>query len=300
MPPKKSTWKIAGVIGDPIDHSLSPHFQNALFTSCGLKVLYLPFLVKPEHLGKFLKQAKESRFLGLNITIPLKETILKYLDQIDETALKIGAVNTVVFRRGLLVGYNTDAPGYVQSLKNETGFVPKNKTVLLLGAGGAARAILYILAQQGAYQIYLANRTVSKAVLLAKRFKRFFPKTAMEPLPLTSHSLSKILPSVDLLVNATSIGMGGTQGTKIPLERLPHRSVISDLVYRPILTPLLSQAKRRGLKIHPGWGLLLSQGALSFELWTGIVPRLDIMKKALLDALVLRFINSAPNLFTQD
>ncbi|MBI2499963.1 MAG: shikimate dehydrogenase [Deltaproteobacteria bacterium] len=262
MPPKKSTWKIAGVIGDPIDHSLSPHFQNALFTSCGLKVLYLPFLVKPEHLGKFLKQAKESR--------------------------------------GLLVGYNTDAPGYVQSLKNETGFVPKNKTVLLLGAGGAARAILYILAQQGAYQIYLANRTVSKAVLLAKRFKRFFPKTAMEPLPLTSHSLSKILPSVDLLVNATSIGMGGTQGTKIPLERLPHRSVISDLVYRPILTPLLSQAKRRGLKIHPGWGLLLSQGALSFELWTGIVPRLDIMKKALLDALVLRFINSVTNLFTQD
>jgi shikimate dehydrogenase len=248
--------------------------HNAVFQKMNLPYLYLPFRVAPRELASFLKKVRLWKLKGLNVTIPHKEAVLRCLDRISPEARAIGAVNTIVLKNGKLIGYNTDAGGYLRSLKEEAGFDPRGKTVLILGAGGAARAVFHALKRAGAKKIILSNRTLSRAANLAR-----------DVIPLKTQELKKVFPSLDLLINATSIGLKGTRFKNLPLSLLPKKAVVSDLVYRPILTPLLREAKKRGLKIHPGIGMLLYQGAESFRLWTGRTPDLKAMKKALLDAL---------------
>lgn len=274
---KKKHLKITGVIGDPIAHSLSPAMQNAAFRKSRLGYLYFPLHVRPKELGRFLaRMRKWDGLAGFNVTIPHKEAVIKHLDRLSPEARAIGAVNTVVVRKGRLFGYNTDAPGYLRSLKTETGFRPRGKRILILGAGGAARALVFALARAGAREIVVYDMIPGKAERLVKEYRKRFRQVRIGRIEMND---------TDLLINATPVGLKGTRFKDLPLNRLPQKAIVSDLVYHPAMTPLLQEALRRRLRIHSGLGMLLQQGALSFKLWTGKMPPLNVMKKALLDAL---------------
>jgi shikimate dehydrogenase len=277
--------RLLGIIGDPIMHSLSPAMHNAVLRSSGFRFFYLPFHVTPDRLKGFVRDVPLLHLAGFNVTLPHKEAILKLLPWVSPEAKAIGAVNTVVVSGGRLKGYNTDAPGYARSLAEVTGFRPKGRTAVVLGAGGAARAVLYALGSAGAKTIVVANRTAVRSRALAREFAQKFRRTTFAAVPLTHESLKTALPAADLLVNTTSVGLGGTAFRSLPWQNLKKSAVVSDLVYRPRKTPLLRAAERRGFAIHTGDGMLLHQGALSYRLWTGRNPDLKTMKKALLRAL---------------
>ncbi|MBI2083752.1 MAG: shikimate dehydrogenase [Deltaproteobacteria bacterium] len=269
--------KIFGIIGDPIDHSLSPQMFNSFFQKKNLPHLYLRFHLKKKDLGRFVKKCRGWGLVGFNVTIPHKESILPFLDKIDPAVKIIGAANTVVVRGNRLIGYNTDAEGYSLSLRRETGFEPRGKSILVIGAGGASRAILYTLGRHGARQIFLTNRTRSKALRLCDEFKRHFPKTAFKVVRFHPTDLAPLFPKIDLLINTTSVGLKGTGFKNLPpLLFLHSKAIVSDIVYRPLITHLLKEAKRCHLKTHGGLGMLLHQAVLAYRIWTG--------KKALLDA----------------
>lgn len=276
--------KILGIIGDPISHSLSPQMHTAALRRLRLPYRYLPFHVKPAELGRFIQMARECHLAGLNVTIPHKEKIIRYLDGITDEARRIGAVNTVFWKGKRLLGDNTDARGYLHSLKEDLEFSPRRKTVLILGAGGAARAIVDACLATRVRRVILANRTLARAKVLSHHARQFW-KTPIEIAPLKAGVLKNCFPDIDLLINTTSVGLSGSRFHNLPLHLLPKKAVVSDLVYRPRMTPLLREARQRGFRVHEGLGMLLHQGALSFQIWTGQRPPLKIMKTALLDAL---------------
>lgn len=285
MPVKKKKQQLMGVIGYPIAHSLSPVFQNAALKKLDPPLIYRAIQVTPYGLGQFVKQASQKGYLGFNVTIPHKERIIKYLDLLTPMAKKMGAVNTVkIEKNGKLTGHNTDGLGYLASLKKECRFNPKGKLVVLLGAGGAAKAIALALGNASCKKILIANRNQKRARLLVHHMKKNFPKTQWEAASLKKIPFSFWTQS-HLLINSTSMGMKNIPFIPMPLETLHRHCIVSDIVYRPLHTPLLQKAKAHGLKIHPGWGMLLYQGALSFTYWTGKKPPLSIMKKNLLAAL---------------
>lgn len=279
--------KIAGIFGDPIGHTLSPAMHNAAFRAVGMNAVYVPFHVKADPKGA-LKAAVESvralGMLGVNVTIPHKEKVFKFLDEVDEHAIEIGAVNTIVNREGRLFGYNTDGAGYVLSLRKETGFRPGGKKAVIIGSGGAARSILYSILALSPSSVVLVNRTVKRAEALAKEFAPRF-SSQVEAAPLERGAMEKLLVSADLVVNTTSIGMMGKGELELPLDVLPSRAVVSDIVYRPLKTGLIKAAEKRGLKVHAGLGMLIRQGAIGFELWTGRKAPVNVMEKAALKAL---------------
>ncbi|OGP48631.1 MAG: shikimate dehydrogenase, partial [Deltaproteobacteria bacterium GWF2_42_12] len=222
---------------------------------------------------------------GVNITIPHKESVIRFLDDISEEARLVGAVNTIVYKDRKLVGYNTDGSGYMASLKEELGFNPKSKRIIIIGAGGAARGILAALATQKPKSITVANRTLSRAVSLIKTFKGKFRDTRFEAIDLDNNMLKMSFNSVDLLINTTSVGMKQSKALKIPLETLPKIAIVSDIIYNPLETLLLKKAKKIGLTTHGGLGMLVHQGARSFKLWTGMDAPMNVMRKAALKAL---------------
>ena len=288
-----SPLKVVGIIGDPVSHSLSPQMQNAAFKRLKLKWTYLPFHVRDVEMESFLSRVREGEMEGFNVTIPHKETIMPYLDHISPEARAIGAVNTVVREGKKLKGYNTDASGYLRSLKEEVHFNPKGKNIVVLGAGGAARAVVYVLAFAGAKNIFIQNRTRSRALKLAKDFKGQFLKTTKIRTVQSSarHLWRDIFSETDLVINATSLGLVSKQAQAedhrllLPFEALPKKAIVSDLVYRPLMTPFLKLVEQKGVKTHSGLGMLLYQGAQAFSLWTGKAAPIAVMKKALLDAL---------------
>lgn len=282
--------RITGIFGDPIEHTLSPAIQNAAFEALGLHYIYVPFHVRSKPSGD-LKAAvagvRAMNIAGVNITIPHKERVIRLLDEVDIHAKDIGAVNTVVNRDGKLIGYNTDGPGYLLSLRDETGFIPRGKNIIVVGAGGASRAIFHAFLAGGAKSILLVNRTVKRADALANEFSGRF-KARVETAPLETEWIKKYAESADLLVNTTSIGMMGRGELELPLEAFPSKAVISDIVYRPLKTGLLKGAEKRGLKTHTGIGMLVRQGAIGFELWTGEKAPVNVMLKAALRQLKAR------------
>lgn len=279
--------RVAGIFGDPIGHTLSPAMHNAAFKAIGLNAVYIPFHVKADSKGA-LKAAVEAvaamNMLGVNVTIPHKERVFKFLDEADEHAIDIGAVNTIVNRDGRLFGYNTDGAGYLLSLRKETGFRPAGKRVVIIGAGGAARSILYSILGLQPASVVLANRTVKRADSLANEFARKF-SVPVETAALEPAVMEKALSSADLVVNTTSIGMMGKGELALPIEALPSKAVVSDIVYRPLKTGLIKDAEKRGLKVHTGLGMLVRQGAIGFELWTGKKAPVSVMEKAALKVL---------------
>jgi shikimate dehydrogenase len=222
---------------------------------------------------------------GVNITIPHKERVMDFLDEIDETARALGAVNTIENKGGRLLGHNTDAGGFVSSLVDETGVELRGLTALVVGAGGAARAVVYGLASRGAARIIVANRTVERAEALCADLAAACPGVELEAVSLDAEEMKRLLGQTRVLVNATSLGMKGRGELDLPLERLGKDAVVSDIVYTPMETGLLRRARALGLGLHHGLGMLVGQGALSFEIWTGCKAPVDVMREAALRAL---------------
>lgn len=260
-----NTAKKLCIIGDPVVHSKSPLLQNAMCQALGLDYVYLCQPVKPEGLGDFLAGAKALGYAGFNATMPFKELLIPYLDELDPLAKKLGAVNTVCIRQGKLYGYNTDCPGYIAALLT-AGFTPRGKRVLLLGAGGAAKAVAVGLADAGAGRVTVANRTRSKAEAVAGLIGGQGAVIGWDLDALRSEAAE-----CDLLVNATSLGMAG-QGEFEDLDflsALPRGAVVSDLIYHPAQTLLLKRAKELGYATLNGLPLLMHQASLALQEFTG-------------------------------
>ena len=271
--------RLCGLIGDPVEHSMSPVMHNAAFRETGIDYLYLPFRVKKEELGKAIEGMRALNIRGLNVTIPHKVTVLQFLDGLNHLAEKIGAVNTIVNDDGTLTGYNTDASGFLQALL-ERGIEPEGKNVVILGAGGASRAISFILADRGAHLVIL-NRLLELdwATELASRISQTFNKE-VEALELNRENLKGVLGKAEILVNATSVGMSpNIDETPLDSDLLRPDLVVYDIVYNPIKTRLLREAETAGAKTINGVDMLIWQGALAFEKWTGLKAPVELMRE---------------------
>lgn len=273
-----------GIIGYPLGHSISPAFQQAAFDHLSLDVTYERWETPPEELARRFELLREPDCLGANVTVPYKQDALRLIDEIDPLAERIGAINTVVNRDGRLHGYNTDAEGFLRSLREEAGFDPTGKRVLIVGAGGAARAVAFALANAGADHIVIANRTVRRAQVLADAVSSATgAKAEASPLPPTKGDTF-----FDLIVQCTSVGMqGGAEEGQSPdvTALISATTLVSDLVYNPLETPLLRKAREGGAKVSGGLGMLVYQGAAAFSLWTGQAAPVDTMYAAAKQAL---------------
>jgi len=275
--------KVCGIIGDPIEHTMSPVMHNAAFKKLGLNFVYLPFRVKKEALSRAVDGVRALNIKGLNVTIPHKVAIIPFLDKLDPLAEKIGAINTIVNDGGVLTGYNTDATGFLQALL-EQGVEPEGKTTVILGAGGASRGISFILAERGAHLVIL-NRQSGRAEDLAQRIAKVFEKE-VKALALSEENLAKVLAKADILVNTTSVGMNpDIDETPIPARLLKPSLIVFDIVYNPVRTRLLKEAEAADAKTINGLEMLVWQGAMAFEKWTGRKAPLDLMKREAVKAL---------------
>ncbi|MGX9707356.1 shikimate dehydrogenase [Laceyella tengchongensis] len=268
---------LLGLLGDPVSHSKSPVMMNAALAELKAPYAYLAFRVSPSALEEAVRGLRALDVKGWNVTIPHKVAIMEHLDGLDETAREIGAVNTVVKREGKWIGYNTDGAGYLRSLQEQVSFEPAEQRVVLLGAGGAARAVGYALAAAGVSSITVANRTVAKAEELAQHLSRYTQTKAV-----AVNDCRQEIEATTLIVNTTSVGMvPRTEEMPIPGEWLNAHHLVSDLVYHPRMTALLRAAKAKGATIHTGEGMLLHQAALALELWLGKKAPVEVMRKVL-------------------
>jgi shikimate dehydrogenase len=275
--------RVCGVIGDPIEHTLSPIMHNAAFNHLKLDYAFLAFKVKPAEVENAVNGMRALNILGLNVTMPHKKEVINYLDKIDQTAKFLNAVNTIHNKNGKLLGFNTDGIGALKALK-ENGVNPHGKRVLLLGSGGAARAIAYALVQE-ADELVVINRTVEQAKELASLLERTFNKKVVGD-SLSPKIIQDNLRDSDILVNATSVGMkpNANQSPVAP-EWLKPDLAVMDIVYNPIETKLDKDAKAAGAKVISGVEMLIYQGAASFEIWTGHSAPVEVMRKAALNHL---------------
>jgi shikimate dehydrogenase len=277
------TTKLLGVMGNPVAHSLSPLMHNAALASLSLDYCYLALEIRPELLPQAVVGLKALGCQGFNVTIPYKEQIVASLDEVDDEALIIGAVNTVVNREGKLVGYNTDGRGFLRSLAEEWDLGLRGEQVVVLGAGGAARAIVAGLASAGASKITIANRNVERGLLLKADLEQHYPcKIAV--VDLSEGKLDKELAASLLVVQTTPVGMYPHAGDTPIIEpsRLWKDSYVYDIIFNPPETRFLLGAREQGCRTANGLGMLLHQGALSFEYWTGIEAPVKLMRQALL------------------
>lgn len=296
--------KYIGIIGHPLTHSISPVFQQAALDYYGLDIRYQVWEVEKVELGmEYLNQAQS---LGANVTVPYKETITPFLDSLESQAWRIGAVNTIVKEDkqgpsgtpsrevsmwnpterqfGRLKGYNTDAHGFFRALMDDADFDPENKVAVLLGAGGVARAVGFVLVDAGVRSLIILNRNLERANTLAELLNQ----QAKAPQNVAARAwkeevMLRMLPLADLIVNCTTLGMKHSQGegqSPITADLLTTNTLVYDLVYNPIETPLLKEAKKAGARTLSGLSMLVYQGAASFELWTGKEAPLDIMFKS--------------------
>lgn len=279
--------KLCALIGNPVEHSMSPAMHNATFSELGLDYVYTAFKVETSDLGKAAEAMRALGIRGLNVTIPHKVDIIPFLDEIDPLAKEIGAVNTIVNNEGVLTGCNTDALGFLRSL-TEKGVSPKGKKVVILGAGGVSRAICFVLAQNGA-KLKILNRKeeFSWAEALSENINKAFENIS-EAFELNEQTLENTLYDASILVNATSVGMHpNIENSIVPRNLLKEGLAVFDCVYNPLKTRLLRDAEEKGALAIGGLDMLVWQGALAFEMWTGVKPPVELMKKEALEALGL-------------
>jgi shikimate dehydrogenase len=264
-----NAFGIAGLLGWPVAHSRSPVIHNHWLAEHAIAGRYVLFPVPPEKLAAAVQGLAALGLRGCNVTTPHKQAIMPLLDRVDELARRIGAVNTVVVESdGTLTGFNNDGNGFVQSLRDASpGWHPDAGPIAVLGAGGAARAVVATLAAQGARDIRLVNRTFERAAAIAREFGP--PVTAIP-----WERRADALHDVALLANATSLGMAGTPALDIALDRLPRHALVGDLIYIPPETPLLAAARARGNVTVNGLGLLLNQARPAFAAWFGVMPEI--------------------------
>lgn len=259
--------KLYGLLGWPVGHTASPAMQNAAFAAMQIDAAYVPLAVEPAKIANAINSLVTLGFAGANVTVPHKVEIMSFVDELDEMARCIGAVNTLVFQEGRAKGYNTDAPGFAASLARRQVAV-RGRRVVLLGAGGAARAVAAGLAEAGAASIAVAARRPEQADWLEAATGKAGSAVALG----AAAEVGTLLEECDLLVQCTSLGMAGKslgQCPEISWDRLKKDAVCCDIVYRPLQTAFLQEAARRGHRTVTGEGMLAEQGALAFELWTG-------------------------------
>ncbi|MEK4969186.1 shikimate dehydrogenase [Cytobacillus sp. FSL R7-0696] len=266
--------KFYAVIGDPIAHSMSPVMHNDLFQYYEMDAHYLPLHIQSENLSDAIKGLRACGIAGFNVTVPHKETIMAYLDELDPLAEAIGAVNTVIHRDGKLIGYNTDGTGFLRGLKNHQPQFSESK-ILVVGAGGAAKAIVYALAQASVSHITIANRTVNRAAQLITDCPYDVDMRA-----LTLDDAAHKLNEYDCIIQTTSIGMSPRMNEKpLNLNLMREDVFVSDIIYNPFETAFLAEAKAKGARVQNGLEMFVYQGALAFELWTSQMPDTERMRR---------------------
>ncbi len=280
--------KTLAIFGYPLGHTLSPVMHNAAAKALDLPYRFQAYEVHPDKYEEAVRGAAAMGFAGFCVTIPHKVATFRLVDELSEDASLMGAVNMVTFEEGgKLKGHNTDGAGWLRSLEEETGVSPEGKRCLVLGAGGAARAIAIKLAQTGAAHVEIRNRTAEKAVSLADEVKSHFPGVEIGGGGLDD--LESAARGRDIIVNTTSLGMTGDKEREaacpLPEEFIPPGSICADAVYNPLDTPFLKAARRRGARAVSGVGWLLHQGALGWELWTGTQMPVEHVREKMLEAL---------------
>ncbi len=268
-----------GIIGHPISHSISPVFQQAALDAIGFDGTYEAWDVAPEDVGGFVNGLRAPGTLGINVTVPHKESVIPFLDQVDDWASTAGAVNTIVNRDGHLTGHNTDGIGFLRALREGADFEPRGRNVLVLGAGGSARGVVYALARVGVAQLFIANRTLERA----ERLAALSVDSGAAAEALTLSDAPGAAREVALIVNCTSVGMvhgPDEHGAALYAADIPASAMVNDLVYNPLETPLLREAAKAGAATLGGIQMLVYQGAASFEMWTGQDAPVEVMLDA--------------------
>lgn len=273
--------KIYGVFGDPITHTLSPAMHNAAFSKLGINAVYLPFHVRGEDLEKAVAGLRAMNVAGVNVTVPHKEKIMAFLDEIHPDARLIGAVNTVINKEGKLAGLNTDCLGFLRSLRENLNFEPRGRKVLVLGAGGACRAILTALSRAEAAWVGIVDIVSEKAEALDEEFSEKFPGTQFAWFCFEPARITGLFSGIDLLVNATPVGMKGETFEGFDWKQLPPTACIYDIVYSFPTTPLVQSVRKLGFQAVDGLGMLIAQGEEAFFLWNGKWPLKGSMKKGI-------------------
>jgi shikimate dehydrogenase len=294
-----SRTQVVGVFADPVEHTLSPPMQNAAFGAMGIPYAYVPWHVKAADLPAAVEAVRALSLAGVNVTIPHKVAVMGLLDEIAPIARLIGAVNTIENRSGRLIGHNTDAPGFLRSLTEEAGVEPASQHVLILGAGGAARAIAVQMVLAGARLVTVANRTESKAAELCRHLQDVagselsgnrFTQLSSVPLDAQDPEFQAVVATAGILINTTAVGMYPKHDVPplVPADLLRPKLLVCDIVYTPQRTTLLKAAEQAGCRTLPGLGMLAYQGAIAIEIWTGRKAPVAVMKEALLGALKQR------------
>lgn len=271
-------FRLFGIFGYPLSHTLSPAMQEAAFEAVGLKAFYLALELEPQQFHKALSN-KKCALEGFNITVPYKLDVMRHLDDVSPEAKAIGAVNTVFRKQGKWKGVNTDVNGFLRSLREDAKFEPKNKKALVFGAGGAARAVVYGLAKSGAKQIAVINRDSMRAIKMIREFRKIFPSVVF--------TKEMELKDADLVVNATSLGLKKNDVPVFNTSQIPtgKQKLFFDLIYHVPQTPFMKDAAQKGHRVMGGLGMLLFQGAEAFEYWTGKKAPVKVMRHALIQAL---------------
>lgn len=276
---------VLGIIGWPVAHSLSPLMQNAALEAMGLDWIYVPFPVREEDLPRAVMGLKTLGVIGFNVTIPHKTAIIPLLDRITPEAALMGAVNTVKREGDEFVGYNTDGAGFIKSLREDLGCDPVGRRILVLGAGGAARAAVVSLSQAGAAVVAIANRSPGRGEKLAGEFSAIFGGTQFAAKSLDISLFNSEVQNFDLLVNTTSVGMGESAFDGLDISRMKQTASVYDMVYAPWETPLLAQARKAGLSCANGIGMLVAQGECALSIWSGMEPPTGVMRRRILTVL---------------
>ena len=270
--------KVLGIIGHPVSQSMSPAMHNAAIRALNIDYVYVPLHVMPEDLESAICGIRALNVAGVNVTIPHKEPIIAFLDEVSESGSRTGSVNTVINRDGRLRGESTDGPGFMRSAEGEWGAI-NGCRALVLGAGGSSKAVCYSLAEAGC-KIVVANRTFERAAQLTEGLNSFFGKVS-KAVRIDREVLAEEIREADLLVNTTSVGMyPATEGIPLPSDLLRANVLVYDLIYNPGETRLVREARSRGARAMNGLMMLVHQGALSFEMWTGQKAPIMIMQEA--------------------
>nr|A9AB08.1 RecName: Full=Shikimate dehydrogenase (NADP(+)); Short=SDH [Methanococcus maripaludis C6] len=271
-----SKTKLIGLIGHPVEHSFSPIMHNAAIKDLGINYTYLAFDVSEENLKYIVSGAKALQIAGFNVTIPHKINIMKYLDEIDEDAKSIGAVNTVKIENGKTIGYNTDGIGVKRALEEKSGILI-NKNILIIGSGGASRAVSFELAKEN--NLTIVNRNIEKAKILSEELSTKLKKENS----IKYGALNIDIKNFDIIINTTPVGMYPDTDVNpvIPLNDIKKSAVVMDLIYNPLEPVFLKEAMKYGVETINGLGMLVYQGAVSFQIWTGKKPDVYVMKKAI-------------------
>lgn len=277
----KGSTKVVGLIGEPVEHSFSPPMHNEAFKTLGLDYVYVPFNVSPDNLKSAIEGANSLNIQGLNVTIPHKINVINYLKELDPIAELIGAVNTIDFKN--LKGYNTDGIGCIRAIEEVTKI--KDKNIVVAGAGGAARAIVFYLAKYGAEEVNILNRNIKKAENLANDLLASNLISNVNSSDISE--ISKCISDADILIDTTPIGMHPNVFDEpiVKAEDIHEELVVNDIVYNPNETVLLKEAIKANAKVVYGIKMLLYQGAESFKIWTGREAPIDVMEAKLKETL---------------